>query len=204
MAISTFRTKRFRPIRLIGEPENIARNRVSSSPANRRQQRSLQVIAADQVAHAGSAGRTCSMGKPRGNHRSHKSDCRLPCETRAGSGPYVRSSGTKCSASHRADTVPERRSSGRNPDSANTIRNGPLSASSGRQIQGRIDFAKQQPRPETNVKRGWCACPAIRCRCFAPAAFPLPERYPRKLSRRTPKRDTRNWPRCFSLPLITS
>ena len=48
MAISTFRTKRFRPIRLIGEPENRARN-AGLEPGQLAELRSVQVSSPSQL-----------------------------------------------------------------------------------------------------------------------------------------------------------
>ena len=89
-AISTLRTKRSRPMRLIGEPEKKARNAASSSCKQLGQRRLAQIVARGELGLRGRRGRTCSTGRRRGNRRSHRCGCRSFRGIHAGSAPCSR------------------------------------------------------------------------------------------------------------------
>ena len=89
IAISTLRTKRSRPVRLIGDlGEQRLRNAASSSRASSARLGARNSSRA-RASPRGLPARTCSTGRRRGNRRSRRCDC--PCSGRSsrGIGPFV-------------------------------------------------------------------------------------------------------------------
>ena len=127
-AIRQLRTKRSRPMRLIGEPENSWRNPASSSASSSARRGAASSARGRNARWRAASRRTCSTGTPPGNRRSRRCGCRSPRGIRAGSGPCARSSGTRCSAAHRAGRARGRRRSGRRPGRRCTSRSGPRAA----------------------------------------------------------------------------
>ena len=124
MAISTLRTKRSRPMRLIGEPENSARNAASSSAASSASAGRVEVRPRLQLRLA----RGLRELVPRADGEAVVAAIDPVAHRRAelapGSARHARWSGRRCSAAHRAGRAPGRRRSGRCRGSAGRRRNG--------------------------------------------------------------------------------
>ena len=121
---ATLRTKRSRPVRLIGVPAKRARKAASSRRARSASGRRREVLALHEPRLAAGL-RELVPGADR--EAVVAAEDAVADALRAappGCAPCARSSGTRCSAAHRAGRAPERRSSGRRRGSAGRSRNG--------------------------------------------------------------------------------
>ena len=115
--------------------------------------------------------RTCSTGTRRDSRRNRTRGCPWAGGTRPGCAPCARSIGTRGSDAHRARRAPGTRASGTRRGSGCSSRSGLPPARrerSPRSSGWRRGTAKSRPR----ARRGWCACPASRCRRLPRAASP--------------------------------
>ena len=122
MAISTLRTKRSRPMRLIGEPENRLR-KPASSRAGQLGQAGRQLRPRLQLRLAAAAGELVPGADGQAVVAAIDAVAHGPRGTRAGSARDARWSGRRCSAARRAGRGPGRRWSGRRRGSGGRSRN---------------------------------------------------------------------------------